>query len=36
MAGLRFPLPGRLGLLLAIFAVIRGMLRRIFGLRRRS
>jgi hypothetical protein len=36
MAGLRFPLPGRLGLLFAIFAVIRGMLRRIFGLRRRS
>ena len=35
MPGLRFPLPGRLGLLLAIFAVIRGMLRRIFGLRRR-
>jgi Domain of unknown function (DUF1707) len=35
MAGLRFPLPGRLGLLLAIFAIIRGMLRRIFGLRRR-
>jgi hypothetical protein len=35
MAGLRFPLPGRLGLLLAIFAVIRSMLRRIFGLRRR-
>lgn len=35
MAGLRFPLPGRLGLLFAIFAVIRGLLRRIFGLRRR-
>ena len=35
MAGLRFPLPGRLGLLLAIFALIRGLLRRIFGLRRR-
>jgi DUF1707 SHOCT-like domain len=35
MAGLRFPLPGRLGLLLAIFAVVRGLLRRIFGLRRR-
>jgi Domain of unknown function (DUF1707) len=35
MAGLRFPLPGRLGLLLAIFGIIRGMLRRIFGLRRR-
>ena len=35
MAGLRFPLPGRLGLLLAIFAVVRGVLRRIFGLLRR-
>ena len=35
MAGLRFPLPGRLGLLVAIFAVVRGLLRRIFGLRRR-
>lgn len=35
MAGLRFPLPGRLGLLFAIFAVLRGLLRRIFGLRRR-
>jgi Domain of unknown function (DUF1707) len=35
MAGLRFPLPGRLGLLLAIFALVRGLLRRIFGLRRR-
>jgi Domain of unknown function (DUF1707) len=35
MAGLRFPLPGRLGLLVAIFAVIRGLLRRVFGLRRR-
>ena len=34
MAGLRFPLPGRLGILLAIFAVVRGVLRRIFGLRR--
>jgi DUF1707 SHOCT-like domain len=35
MASLRFPLPGRLGILLAIFAVIRGLLRRVFGLRRR-
>jgi Domain of unknown function (DUF1707) len=35
MAGLRFPLPGRLGILLAIFAVIRGLLRRVFGGRRR-
>jgi hypothetical protein len=34
MAGLHFPLPGRLGILLAIFAVVRGVLRRIFGLRR--
>jgi len=31
MAGLRFPLPGKLGLLFAIFALIRGLLRRIFG-----
>lgn len=30
MAGLRFPLPGRLGILLAIFAVVRGLLRRVF------
>lgn len=35
MAGLRFPMPGRLGILLAIFAVIRGLLRRVFGIRRR-
>ncbi len=36
MANLSFPWPGRLGLLLAIFAVIRGLLRRIFrGARRR-
>jgi hypothetical protein len=35
MASFRFPLPGRLGILLAIFAVIRGLLRRVFGLRRR-
>jgi Domain of unknown function (DUF1707) len=30
LVGLRFPLPGRLGLLVAIFTVIRGLLRRIF------
>jgi hypothetical protein len=30
MAGLHFPLPGKLGIVLAIFAVIRGLLRRIF------
>lgn len=35
MAGLRFPLPGKLGILLAIFAVIRGLLRRVFGIGRR-
>jgi hypothetical protein len=35
MAALRFPLPGKLGILLAIFAVVRGVLRRIFGLLRR-
>jgi len=35
MAGLRFPLPGRLGILLAIFALVRGLLRKIFGLGRR-
>lgn len=34
MAGLRFPLPGRLGIVLAIFAIVRGVLRRIFGMRR--
>jgi Domain of unknown function (DUF1707) len=34
-AALRLPLPGRLGLLLAIFAIVRGVLRRIFGLLRR-
>ncbi len=31
MAAFRFPLPGRLGMLLAFFAVIRGLLRWIFG-----
>ncbi len=30
LVGLKFPLPGRLGLLIAIFTVIRGLLRRIF------
>jgi hypothetical protein len=35
MAGLRFPLPGKLGILIAIFTVIRGLLRRVFGMRRR-
>lgn len=31
MAGLTFTLPGRLGVLLALFAIIRGLLRWIFG-----
>jgi hypothetical protein len=36
LAGLRFPLPGRLGLLVAVFTLMRGVLRRIFrGPRRR-
>ena len=36
LVGLRFPWPGRVGLLIAIFTVIRGLLRRIFrGARRR-
>jgi hypothetical protein len=35
MAAFRFPLPGRLGMLLAIFALIRGLLRKIFGIGRR-
>jgi|SRR5271166_5616887 len=30
LVGLRFPLPGRLGLLVAIFTLMRGVLRRIF------
>jgi len=30
LGSLRFPLPGRLGLLVAIFTIIRGLLRRIF------
>jgi hypothetical protein len=32
LVGLRFPWPGQIGLLLAIFAFIRGLLRRIFRL----
>src|SRR5215469_425100 len=36
LVGLRWPLGGRIGLLLAVFAVIRGLLRRIFGMRRGS
>jgi hypothetical protein len=36
LVGLRWPLGGRIGLLIAVFAVIRGLLRRIFGLRRRA
>lgn len=35
MAGLHFFLPGKLGIVLAIFAVIRGLLRRVFGGARR-
>jgi hypothetical protein len=36
MVHLSFPWPGRLGLLIAIFALLRGLLRRIFGgIRRR-
>jgi hypothetical protein len=33
LVGLRWPLGGRIGLLIAVFAVIRGLLRRIFGAR---
>jgi Domain of unknown function (DUF1707) len=33
---LRFPLPGRIGLLIGIFAIIRGLLRRVFGIGRSS
>ncbi|HYK71218.1 MAG TPA: DUF1707 domain-containing protein [Streptosporangiaceae bacterium] len=36
LVGLRWPLGGRIGLLVAVFAVIRGLLRRIFGVRRRG
>jgi Domain of unknown function (DUF1707) len=36
LVGVRFPLPGRLGLLVAIFTLMRGVLRRVFrGARRR-
>lgn len=35
LVAFKFPLPGRLGLLVSIFAIIRGLLRRIFGARRR-
>ena len=34
LVGLQVPLAGRLGLLIAIFTVVRGLLRRIFGSRR--
>ena len=34
LVGLHWPLGGRIGLLIAVFAVIRGLLRRIFGVRR--
>jgi hypothetical protein len=34
LVGLRWPLGGRIGLLIAVFAVIRGLLRRIFVVRR--
>lgn len=34
LVGLHWSFPGRLGLLVAVFTVIRGLLRRIFGLRR--
>lgn len=34
LVGLRWPLGGRIGLLIAVFAVIRGLLRRVFGVRR--
>jgi hypothetical protein len=33
---LRFPLPGKLGIMIAVFAVIRGLVRRIIGGRGRS
>ncbi len=35
MAGLRFPLPGKLGILFAVFTILRTLLRRVFGGRRR-
>ena len=34
LVGIRWPLGGQIGLLIAAFTVIRGLLRRIFGLRR--
>jgi hypothetical protein len=34
LVGLRWPLGGRISLLIAVFAVIRGLLRRVFGVRR--
>jgi hypothetical protein len=34
LVGLRWPFGGRLALLVAVFSVIRGLLRRIFGVRR--
>jgi hypothetical protein len=34
LVSLRWPLGGRIGLLIAVFAVVRGLLRRIFGVRR--
>jgi hypothetical protein len=34
LVGLRWPLGGRIGLLIAVFTVIRSLLRRIFGVRR--
>jgi hypothetical protein len=36
LVSLRWPLGGRIGLLLGVFAVIRGLLRRIFGVRGRA
>ncbi len=35
MAGLSFPWPGKIGILFAIFALVRGLLRRVFGGARR-
>jgi hypothetical protein len=34
LVGLSWPLPGKLGVLVAVFVVIRGLLRRILGVRR--
>ncbi|MFY9890232.1 MAG: hypothetical protein WAK71_18090, partial [Streptosporangiaceae bacterium] len=36
LVGVRFPWPGRVGLLLAIFTIVRGLLRRIFRGSRRG